>query len=473
MVSSGITGSNQLLMNMDVEKSSIQGKKTSGLDFQAVMSARTSENKSTDSNSISDSTKHQTNNVDNNDSKVSQKDRTDVDKTTKNDDVENELDEKIADTIKTIRDKIKDVLSISDEELDDLLASLGMTMTDLLKTNSIVEIVMKNSGQEGALALITDSQSSNQLKQLLNFVGQQLTQLSQETGMDVSELQQLADDEIQVDTAFMNMLTNKLDIKTDEISKQQNMDDNQSQLTNVVNQSTQSEDTTDEAKDEIASKITVENHQTVDANAKTASDDNKDAQGRSSEDNATMTSNSKAEDNSLNGVVNNLVNSFEQALNIQEEGLSQVESANVVRQIVDAAKIIVRDSLQTMELQLNPENLGKVGLTVSTKEGVVSAQITAENEAVKKALESQLTVLKDNFENQGLKVESIEITIASHGFEQNHNLDGENSDENQNQSKHKKGLDLSSLEDLSDDELSQQEKDVMNMVHNSSVEYTA
>ncbi len=464
MVSSGIIGSNQLLMNMDVEKSSIQGKKTSGLDFQAVMSARTSENKSTDSNSISDSTKHQTNNVDNNDSKVSQKDRTDV---------ENELDEKIADTIKTIRDKIKDVLSISDEELDDLLASLGMTMTDLLKTNSIVEIVMKNSGQEGALALITDSQSSNQLKQLLDFVGQQLTQLSQETGMDVSELQQLADDEIQVDTAFMNMLTNKLDIKTDEISKQQNMDDNQSQLTNVVNQSTQSEDTTDEAKDEIASKITVENHQTVDANAKTASDDNKDAQGRSSEDNATMTSNSKAEDNSLNGVVNNLVNSFEQALNIQEEGLSQVESANVVRQIVDAAKIIVRDSLQTMELQLNPENLGKVGLTVSTKEGVVSAQITAENEAVKKALESQLTVLKDNFENQGLKVESIEITIASHGFEQNHNLDGENSDENQNQSKHKKGLDLSSLEDLSDDELSQQEKDVMNMVHNSSVEYTA
>ena len=40
-----------------------------------------------------------------------------------------------------------------------------------------------------------------------------------------------------------------------------------------------------------------------------------------------------------------------------------------------------------------------------------------ENEAVKAALESQLVQLKENFTQQGLKVESVEVNVSAQGFE--------------------------------------------------------
>ena len=46
-----------------------------------------------------------------------------------------------------------------------------------------------------------------------------------------------------------------------------------------------------------------------------------------------------------------------------------------------------------MEMQLNPEHLGKIYLNISEREGVIRAQITAQNEAVKEALETQLVEL--------------------------------------------------------------------------------
>ena len=70
-------------------------------------------------------------------------------------------------------------------------------------------------------------------------------------------------------------------------------------------------------------------------------------------------------------------------------------------------------------MQLNPANLGKVYLQVVSREGVITAQLAAQNEAVREALESQVAVLKENMNQQGIKVEAIEVTIASHEFERN------------------------------------------------------
>ena len=65
-------------------------------------------------------------------------------------------------------------------------------------------------------------------------------------------------------------------------------------------------------------------------------------------------------------------------------------------------------------MQLNPENLGKVTVMLATEESGITAKITAETEMAKNAIEQQLTILKENFEKQGLKVTEIEVTIASH-----------------------------------------------------------
>ena len=68
---------------------------------------------------------------------------------------------------------------------------------------------------------------------------------------------------------------------------------------------------------------------------------------------------------------------------------------------------------------MNPENLGKLYLNISEREGVIRAQITVQNAAVKEALEVQLVELRQSLNQQGIKVDAIEVTVGAHEFEQN------------------------------------------------------
>ena len=60
-----------------------------------------------------------------------------------------------------------------------------------------------------------------------------------------------------------------------------------------------------------------------------------------------------------------------------------------------------RKKLTSMEIALNPASLGSVNLHVSSKGGVISAQLYAQDEAVRAALESQVAALKESLEATG------------------------------------------------------------------------
>jgi flagellar hook-length control protein FliK len=69
-----------------------------------------------------------------------------------------------------------------------------------------------------------------------------------------------------------------------------------------------------------------------------------------------------------------------------------------------------------MEMVLNPEELGKVFMEVTAKDGAVKAKLLAQNETVKAALETQLVILQDRFKEAGMKVDSVEISVGTHEF---------------------------------------------------------
>ena len=95
-----------------------------------------------------------------------------------------------------------------------------------------------------------------------------------------------------------------------------------------------------------------------------------------------------------------------------------------------------------MEIQLTPENLGKINLTVVAKEGQITAQITAQNDLVKAVIESQLIQLKETLAAQGLKVTDVEVTVANQGFDQNFDdNNGKSNDEHKNTNKRFRGID--------------------------------
>ena len=183
----------------------------------------------------------------------------------------------------------------------------------------------------------------------------------------------------------------------------------------------------------------------------------------------------KGDIDSLNEIAGNLSQNIQDVFANAVQEAAQVNPVEVVRQVVDAVKVIQKESLQSIEVQLNPENLGKLHITVSARNGVLTAEIATQNEQVKRAVESQMSMLKENLESQGIKVDAVEITVQSHAFEGGQNLQGNNSQQEKAGKEGKRHLDLSSLDELSDDELSEDEAAAKNAVmnENSSVEYTA
>lgn len=108
----------------------------------------------------------------------------------------------------------------------------------------------------------------------------------------------------------------------------------------------------------------------------------------------------------------------------------QTSFEGIVRQIVQQVKVQVKPDTVSMELQLNPENLGKVNLHVSSKEGAVTAQLFVQNETVKQAIEGQIMVLREAMQQQGIKVEAVEVTVETGDFSRNLEQHEEDSKEN-------------------------------------------
>lgn len=91
----------------------------------------------------------------------------------------------------------------------------------------------------------------------------------------------------------------------------------------------------------------------------------------------------------------------------------------ILDQVADQIKTNIKEDMSSLEMVLHPASLGNVVLNLTSKDGSVSAQFTAQSEAVKAALESQLAVLKENLEQAGVKVTEVAVTVSSHAFEQN------------------------------------------------------
>ena len=93
--------------------------------------------------------------------------------------------------------------------------------------------------------------------------------------------------------------------------------------------------------------------------------------------------------------------------------------AEVADQVIEKIKSQVKDDFSSLELSLHPASLGNVAINLVSKSGVVTAQFSTETEAARAALESQIMVLRQNLEEQGVKIDAVEVTVSSHAFEQN------------------------------------------------------
>lgn len=145
----------------------------------------------------------------------------------------------------------------------------------------------------------------------------------------------------------------------------------------------------------------------------------------------------------------------------------------IMKQIMDYMKLQLKPDMSSLEMQLHPESLGTLHVQLTTRQGAVTAQFITQNEAVKTALEGQMIQLKENFDEQGIRVENIEVTVQTHEFERNLDQGNRGQQESSGRKNRTRRLNLNFPDDLG--EISAEEKMTADMMaaNGSTVDYTA
>lgn len=464
MVSSAVTGAVAVRNTSSGTASKSSNTKSKSSDFKSVMAASISKNTSNAGTGSSDSklgiaddvksakdqnttdtknTKADTKNTkadtDAVDKKQNAADTGKADKTDKSKQ-DNKSDEKVNDAVQNVKDTIKEELDVSDEDIAKAMEVLGITDNDLLSVVKVTELVSALTGAD-SITLITDDDMSGKLTSVLDAVNTAQEDIADMLNTDV-------DDAVLV-------------VRTDAVVKK---DTDETVVKNTDSSITdnQSVSETESLSDVLAAKVTAQ-----------GSSKNEESTG---EHTGEHTGEQNHNTQSYGGVADSIIQSMKDSFaDIVTEDTSRVSEADIVNQVIDQIKLSSGRELTSIEVMLNPERLGSVHVTVTAKNGILSAQIAAQNEQVKTALENQVTALKENFQNQGIKVEAVEITVMTHQFEAGQNFGQNESERKQSEQKINKKLNLSDYMDDEDETVSTQDIRRKDSIQNgnSSVEYMA
>ena len=358
-------------------------------------------------------------------------------------DVNSKADNKdVTDTVKEvcedIKDAIKEEFNVSDEDIKVAMELLGLTALDLLSTAKVAELIEQLTGTD-ALTLITNEDMMQSFNNIINVVD--------EANADIAGM-------LGVKTEEVGIVLGQNDIapvvNSEDTAKQDNV--KEADAKNADDNINQTVDNQESLSEVLAKKITTES----DGKAKNNMSESNEANNK--------VTYADVADN----MISNITDTF---ADIITEDISTVKEADIVNQVIDSVKLMASRELTSMEVMLNPEHLGSVHITVTARNGIVSAQIAAQNEQVKTALENQMVTLMEQFESQGLKVDAVEITVMAHSFEAGQNFGQSESERKQGESKVHRKLDLSSFDDELEEDL--ESTAPAPKAEGSSVEYLA
>lgn len=319
---------------------------------------------------------------------------------------ESEIPEKLNEFLAKLNQSICELLDITEEELKGMLEQLGMTMADLMQPQNISMLIMQHFDTTDPSVFLTDETAAKAYTDILEQVEAFKQIAGKETGLTPEELTKALE---------------QLKQKPEELP-------------------------VPESKSEEPIPVTVikpEAEETV----------KKDSQSFTSQEETS----SNHQDTPTPGeqFLQNLTNTFVKEAVSGQEQEQVIPIREIAQQIIEQVKIVIQPAQTSMEMQLNPEHLGKVNLNITSKDGVMTAQFLTQTQVAKEAIESQIQTLRETLEQQGIKVEAIEVAVSEYAFQQNGEPDGR---ENQQESSKKRNF--ISLDKLPEEDTTAEEPEV-------------
>lgn len=384
------------------------------------------------------------------------KPETEVDET---DDTAEKVDEAVDKTEEEVVEKVADELDVTEEEVEDAMEALGLTVMDLLNPSNMAALISRLSGEEDPLVFLTDGNLFESVKQLTAEVGEiidaNVEELSEELRLEPDKVLSMMEAAVKgaEETAVQEKAPVVVEIEREPVAGSEQRTGREENIGKAPEDNQISEI---KSESEVLDKGTGQNQSMM----------------QPGQDAPSM----------VNQMVSQELSTAGEVQNVELPFTSYVDTKAIIDQIADYVKIHQSENLSEMEMSLNPESLGHIRLQVASREGVITAAITTENEAVRQALMVQAMTLKEELNEQGLKVEAVEVTVASHEFERNMENGGEeakNLFERQVQKQARRRIVVESLaqaeEMLAEEDLSDAERLQIDMMAKSgnSVDFTA
>ena len=321
-----------------------------------------------------------------------------------------------------VKEILKDELGVSDEQVEDAMSILGLQWMDLLNPASLSQLVTQLTGTEDACSLLMSEEFTN----IMQNTDELVQSLSETLGISKDEWVALQNQLAEL-TADFNETVDMADGGVQEIAPQTDATIT-SQDTTVMAATVQMTHTTEETQNVQPEEETEDAAPVIQVNAsEDAQTENNVSENASGEMGEPAAQSQKTKESSVNEHAQTMefqVRAEQQTVAPEEvnkvASRTTIDVQDIMNQITEFAKVNLSPENSSIEMQLNPENLGKVYLHIAaTKEGNITAELAVSSETVKTALEAQIADLRTSLNQQGIKVDAVEVAIASHEFERN------------------------------------------------------
>ena len=314
-----------------------------------------------------------------------------------------EAAERAAGILAQVTEVVKDILGLTEEQLNAFMEELGITSLDLLQPETLQNLVLMANSEQDAVVLLTDAELLTTVNQLTEQVEQVLAKANVTPEELIAAME---------DTDFSEMVAEAMEQLGEEDAVNTEETSNSTEVEHTVE--VQNVETQETEKVEI---------QTDDKGPETSSKDAK--QDTSTE---------------VDIFANQFVQNLQQAAEEVSEITGQKDLVQMIREIADQilekVKVSVTPETTSLEIVLTPEELGKVNLTVSAEQdGTMKAKFVTENELAKEAIERNLVQFKEMLQEQGLKVDTIEVTVGNFEFDRNGQAGDGSQEEKKNSSR--------------------------------------
>lgn len=351
-----------------------------------------------------------------------------------------------------IKEAVKDITGLDDEALAEIMEVLGMQFVDLLDMGNLKQFVMYINNTSDVTDLLMDESMMSQLNNLADAIAD--IDIEAVTGMKESDfaqlLQDMADGSLAAadgnpgqtgGTQQTEGIPVTVEYEEDAAAGQEEAVQAETAGNDVAGpgKDAAKQDTgqTDNGKLQADGKTGQNTEGTV-KTVETQGEQGNFKQGTESQASGTMpesvqTEARPAHEETFNGQAGFIQNLAQAAADVQDGVIPQKTNMqtmiNIVNQVVEQIKVTMGRETTSMQLQLNPESLGKVLISVTANHGVMTANFTVQSEEAKEALQSQMFSLREALESRNLKVDAVEVEVSDFAFSQSGQADAQDQKE--------------------------------------------